>query len=97
MLVAVLLLTDFLLLMALLLHAIGQWLSDCHFFLLSNYWNIEYCISEFKELSDIGSRPQSIRLSDIGLRKNYWLPISDVLYDHLISVGIRTCSCNTAG
>jgi hypothetical protein len=33
-------------------------------------------IGEFKKLSNIGSRPQSIRLSEIGLRKNYWLPTS---------------------
>jgi hypothetical protein len=44
-------------------------------FLPSNYRNIEYRIGEFK-LSDIGSRPQSIGLSDIGLRKNYRLPTS---------------------
>ncbi len=30
---------------------IGLWLSDCYFFLLSNYRNIEYRISEFKILS----------------------------------------------
>jgi hypothetical protein len=30
--------------------------TDCNFFLLSNYRNIEYCIGEFKKLSDIGTR-----------------------------------------
>jgi hypothetical protein len=49
------------------------------FFLLSDYQNIEYQIGEFKKLSDIGSRPQSIGLSDIGLRKNYQLPTSDYM------------------
>ncbi len=52
---------------------IGIWLSACNFFLLSNYRNIEYLIVELETigLSDIGSRPQSIGLSDIGLGKNY--------------------------
>ncbi len=39
---------------------IGLLLSDCNLFLLS----------------DIGSRPQSIGLSDVGLRKNQRLPTS---------------------
>ncbi len=45
---------------------IGLRLSDCHFFLLSDYL----------KLLDIRSRPQSIGLSDIGLTKNYRLPTS---------------------
>jgi hypothetical protein len=48
-------------------------MSDCNFFLLSNYRNIEYHIGEFG-LLDIGSRPQSIGQSDIGFRKNDRLP-----------------------
>jgi hypothetical protein len=40
-----------------------------------SYWRIQETIG----LSDIGSRPQSIRLSDIGLIKNYRLPTSDNL------------------
>ncbi len=52
---------------------IGLWLSNCIFF-SSNYRNIKYRIGKFKKLLDIGSRPQSIGLSDIGLRKNYRLP-----------------------
>jgi hypothetical protein len=53
-------------------------LSDCHFFLLSNYQTIEYQTGEFEKLSDIGSRPQSIGLSDIGHIKNYRSPTSDI-------------------
>jgi hypothetical protein len=40
-----------------------------------SYWRIQETIG----LPDIGSRPQSIGLSDIGLRKNYRLPTSDIL------------------
>jgi hypothetical protein len=36
---------------------------------LSDYWDGEYGIGDIKKLSNIGSRPQSIGLSDIGLRK----------------------------
>jgi hypothetical protein len=38
-----------------------------------SYWRIQKTLG----LSDIGTRPQCIRLSDIGLRKNYRLPTSD--------------------
>jgi hypothetical protein len=45
---------------------IGLWLSDCNFFLLSNYWyrNIEYRIAEFKKLSDYRISDQDLNLSD---------------------------------
>ncbi len=33
---------------------IGLWLSDCYFFLLWDYRNIEYWTSELEKLSDIG-------------------------------------------
>jgi hypothetical protein len=39
---------------------IGLWLSDCSFFLLSDYRNIEHRIGEFKKLSEY-------RISDLGL------------------------------
>jgi hypothetical protein len=40
-----------------------------------SYWRIQETIG----LSDIESRPQSIGLSDIGIRKNYRLPTSATL------------------
>jgi hypothetical protein len=43
---------------------------------LSDYLISDWRIRETIGLSDIGSRPQSIRLSDIGLTKNYRLPTS---------------------
>jgi hypothetical protein len=39
-----------------------------------SYWPIQETIG----LWDIRSRPQSIGLSNIGLRKNYWLPTSEL-------------------
>ncbi len=54
---------------------IGLWLRG-YFILLSKYRNIEFRIGECKKLSDIGSRPQFIGLSNIGLGKNYQLPPS---------------------
>ncbi len=65
-------------------------LSYCSWYLYVLYYTMrhikaielsDYLISEwqFREtigLSDFGSRPQSIKLSDIGLTKNYWLPTS---------------------
>jgi hypothetical protein len=43
---------------------IGLWLSDCNFFLLSNYRNMEYRISEFTKLSDYRITDQGLNLSD---------------------------------
>ncbi len=59
---------------------IGIWLSNCNFFLLSNDQNI-YCnivLANSRNYQNLryGSRPQSIRLSDIRFRKNYRLRIS---------------------
>jgi hypothetical protein len=46
---------------------IGQRLSDCNFFMLSNYRNFEYRIGEFKKVSDY-------RISDQGLNLwDYWI------------------------
>jgi hypothetical protein len=42
----------------------GLWLSDSNFFLLSNYWNIEYRIGELKKLSDYRISDQGLNLSD---------------------------------
>jgi hypothetical protein len=49
-----------------LLHyrTIGLWLSDCNFFLQSNYRNIEYRIGQFKKLSDYRISVQGLNLSD---------------------------------
>ncbi len=58
---------------------IGLWLSGCIFFFaikLSKYRISYWRIQETIGLSDNGLRPQSIRLSEIGLRKNFWLPTS---------------------
>ncbi len=44
---------------------------------LSEYRILDWRIQETIVLSYIGSRPQSIGLSDIGLRINHWLPTSD--------------------
>jgi|688.fasta_scaffold790565_1 hypothetical protein len=55
----------------------GLWPSDCNFFLLSNYRNIEYCIGEFKKLSDYQISDQGLNLSDYRIsdsEKNYRLP-----------------------
>ncbi len=43
---------------------IGLWPSDCNFFLLSNYRNMEYRISEFTKLSDYRITDQGLNLSD---------------------------------
>jgi hypothetical protein len=48
---------------------IVQWLSDCHFFLLSNYRNIEYRIGQLKtesdyQISDKGPNQSDYRISD---------------------------------
>jgi hypothetical protein len=43
---------------------IGLWLSECHFFLLSNYQNIEYCIGQLKKVSDYQILDQGLNLSD---------------------------------
>jgi hypothetical protein len=43
---------------------------------LKEYWISDWRIQETIRLSNIGSRPQSTWLSDIGLRKNYRLPTS---------------------
>ncbi len=48
----------------LLYRTIGLWLSDCNIFPLSNYWNIEYRIGEFKELLDYRISDQGLNLSD---------------------------------
>jgi hypothetical protein len=47
---------------------IGLWLSDCNYFLLSNYQNIEYRIGEFKKYRTIGYRNKAsiYRISDSG-------------------------------
>jgi hypothetical protein len=45
-----------------------------------SYWRIQETI----RLSDIGSRPQSIELSDIGLRKNYRFPTSGIMAVQLV-------------
>ncbi len=42
---------------------IRQWLSDCNFFLLSNYGNIEYRIGVFKKLWDYQILDQGLNLS----------------------------------
>jgi hypothetical protein len=47
---------------------IGLCLSDCNFFLLSNYRNIEYRIGEFQKLSDY-------RISDQGMYDAFVLTI----------------------
>jgi hypothetical protein len=36
----------------------------CNIFLLSNYWNIEYRIGEFKKLTDYRISDQGLNLSD---------------------------------
>jgi hypothetical protein len=51
---------------------IGYWtiilrLSECNFFRVSDYWNIEYQIGEFEKLSDYQISDQGPSLSD------YWI------------------------
>ncbi len=43
---------------------IGLWLSDCHFFLLSNYQNIKYCIGQLKKVPDYQISDQGLNLLD---------------------------------
>jgi hypothetical protein len=62
-------------------YRIGLWLSDIFSAIeLSenriSYWRIQETIG-LLDIMDIRSRPQSIGLSDMGLRKNYRLPTSD--------------------
>jgi hypothetical protein len=49
---------------------------------LSEYRISDWWIQETIGLSDIESRPQSIGLSDIGLRKNQQLPTSEQLQNY---------------
>ncbi len=58
---------------------IGLWLSDCNFFLLSNYRNIEYRIGELTKLLDYRISDQGLNLSDYRIsesEKNYRLTTS---------------------
>jgi hypothetical protein len=57
------------------------WLLDCYFSAigLSEYQISDWRIQETIGLSDMASRPQSIGLSDIGLRKNHRVPTSAYL------------------
>ncbi len=60
---------------------IGLWLSDCHFFLLSNYRNIEYCIGQLKKVSDYQISDQGLnlldyRISDSKNRKIFFLNVN---------------------
>jgi hypothetical protein len=83
-LLAFLLLKAFLLLLASLMHPavpiftsrLTYWTVQCD--ILQDYRTIGLLLSDcnFFLLSDIGSRPQSIGLSDIGLRKNQRLHTS---------------------
>jgi hypothetical protein len=53
--------------------------SNCIFSAIELSGNIEYRIGKFKKLSglsDIGSRPQSIGLLDIGLRRHHFVAAS---------------------
>ncbi len=62
------------------------WLSDCHFFLLSNYRNIEYRIGQLKkeseyQISDKGPNLSDYRISDSEKTSSYpplqaWLRFS---------------------
>ncbi len=74
---------------------IGLGLSDWIFFSvieLSEYRISYWRIHETIGLSDIGSRRQSIWLSDIGLRKNYRLPTS--AHHSVVRLDFLVCSEN---
>jgi hypothetical protein len=58
-------------------HTMAIWLFLFSAIGLSEYWISDWRIQETIGLLDIGSRPQSIGLSDIGLRKNYRFRTSD--------------------
>ncbi len=72
---------------------IGLWLSDFYFFLLSDYRNIEYQISEFKKLSDLGLNLSDYRISDLGLNLSDY-QISD-LGLNLSDIGLGTSGYTT--
>jgi hypothetical protein len=54
-----------------------------------SYWRTQETIG----LSDIGSKPKSIRLSDIGLRKNYRLPTSALQLKAALRAKLACAEC----